>query len=578
MTEPSSSIPPAERVFDGIPASAGITIAHAFILSQDEDPSPHDPRLEAEEIQIELERFTAALAEADKVLEQIEMMARADVRDRAEIFEALRMMLCDPSLTIAIEEQIRESRSTARAAIVLETNRLAAIFSNSGDETIRSRAEDMRSLQTHLIACLQKAPVDHRFHDSAVLILSTLSPSDTVLYARNQAGAFVLESGGINSHAAILARAFGVPMVAGLKGIARMSRPQGLVIVDGYAGRVIIDPEPETIRQYSDRKAVLEEQRSKLGSLRDLPAETSDGTRIALAANLDMIDEVDAALENGAEEIGLMRTEYLVMGRSGDVSMDEQYSYYRQLAERAYPLPVTLRAFDIGSEKLAGEIWGRNSSPLGMRGTRLLLARREVLDRQIEAVLRASSMKNLKLMFPMVSSVEEIRRLKEVIADVGGKLRAKNVRFDEHMLIGAMLETPAAALTADAFAAECDFLSLGTNDLAQYTLAVDRTDDALASYYDEFHPGILRLIRACSVAARRAGIPLTVCGELAANPLATGVLIGLGIRRLSVQPIALGALKMRIRAIDTDTAGRMARDVIRLKTAAEVRGYLMDCA
>jgi phosphotransferase system enzyme I (PtsI) len=560
-----------ERTFEGIPASAGITIAPAFILAQQEELAADNRELGDEEVVMEIERFRAALQEADKVLEQIEHMARQDVRERAEIFEALRMMLADPVLVEAIEGHINARKAPARSAIVAEMEGLAAIFAISTDETIRSRAEDVRALQAHLITCLLKTPVDHRFHNHAVLILGSLSPSDAVLYARNEAGAFVLESGGINSHSAILARAFGVPMVAGLKGIARMAAQHDTIIVDGYTGTVVLNPEPATLVHYRERKSALEEQRAQLGTLRDLPAETRDGARLTLAANLDMIDEIDAALANGAEEIGLMRTEYLVMGRDGGIGMEEQLQYYRQLAERAYPLSVTLRAFDIGSEKLAGDMWGGAASQLGMRGTRLLLARPEILERQLEAVLRASAMKNLRLMLPMTITVEEIRRVREIARPICERLRAEGARFDEHLPIGTMIETPAAALTADAFAAECDFLSLGTNDLAQYTLAVDRCDDALADYYDEFHPAVLRLIRASALAARRAGKPLTLCGELAANPLATELLIGLGIRRFSVQPLELGALKMRARELDTARAEELARLALKLPTGAAVR-------
>lgn len=570
VTEPASSHS-REIVLEGIPASGGIAIAHARILAEQEETSSETHELDDEEVEIEIERFTAALIEADKVLEQIEMMAREDVRDRAEIFEALRMMLSDPSLAEGVKNYIQKHRTSARMAINAEMGRLADIFSTMGDETMRSRAEDIRALQSHLISCLLKTPVNHHFHNDAVLVLSSLSPADTVLYARNKAAAFVLESGGINSHAAILARAFSVPMVACLKGIPNATRPHAPMIVDGYTGKVIIDPEPATIERYKQRKEELEAQRAQLGALRDLPAETRDGERIVIAANLDMIDELENAVENGAEEIALMRTEYLVMGRDTSVTMEEQLQYYRQLAERAYPLSVTFRLFDIGSEKLAGEVWGRSSSPLGLRGARLLLARREILERQVEAIMRASSMKNLRIMFPMVTSVEEVRELRRVVAEVCDRLRAEGVPFDEHVQIGTMIETPAAALIADALAAESDFLSLGTNDLVQYTLAVDRADDALQSYYDEFHPAVLRLIRATAIAAARARISLTICGELGANPLATALLIGLGLRRFSVQPLEQAALKLRIRNVDATEAYTLARRALRLPSGADVR-------
>jgi phosphotransferase system enzyme I (PtsI) len=563
-----------EHVLEGIPASGGIAIASARILAEEEEASTETHELDDEEVEMELVRFSAALVEADKVLEQIEMMAREDVRDRAEIFEALRMILSDPTLSDSINTYIRNHRTSARNAITTQMGGLAEIFTAAADETMRSRAEDIRALQSHLISCLLKTPVDHQFHNDAVLVLTSLSPGDTVLYARNKAAAFVLESGGINSHSAILARAFGIPMVACIKGAARYARPHAPVIVDGYNGKVIIDPEPATVERYRRRKEELEAQRAQLGTLRELPAETRDAERIAIAANLDMVDELANAMENGAEEIGLMRTEYLVMGRDTDVSMEEQLQYYRQLAERAYPLRVTFRLFDIGSEKLGGEIWGRSSSPLGLRGSRLLLLRREILVRQVEAIMRASTMKNLQMMMPMVTSVDEVLELKRVVFEVCERLRGEGIAFDENMKVGAMIETPAAAIMADALARGSDFLSLGTNDLAQYTLAVDRSDDALTSYYDELHPAVLRLVRASAVAAARAGIPITICGELAANPLATELLIGLGLRRFSVQPPELASLKHRIRGTDSARARELARRAIRLATGGEVREML----
>ncbi len=574
LTNSSAIVIQTERTLEGIPASAGIAIAHTWIVAQQEETSLEMHDLDDTEVEVEIERLATAIMEADKVLEQIELMAREDVHDRAEIFEALRMMLLDPSLGLAITSYIKANRCSAHAAIKAEMERLADIFSRSGDETMRSRAEDIRALQSHLIACVLKTPVTHFFSNDAALILSSLSPSDAVLYARNRASAFVLESGGINSHTAILARAFGIPMVSGVRDAARIAPPHSLMIVDGYHGRVIINPERETLEHYRKQKALLEAQREQLGALRDHPAETLEGERIVLAANLDMIDEFAAVVENGADEIGLMRTEYLVMDRTADITMEEQLLYYRQLAERAYPLVVTLRAFDIGSEKLTGEIWGRSSSPLGLRGARLLLKQRELLERQIEAVLRASSMKNLRLMFPMVSSVKEMRQFREITAAICERLRGNGVQFDEHMPLGAMIETPAAALTADALARECDFLSLGTNDLSQYTLAVDRADDALRSYYDELHPSVLKLIRASAIAATRAGIPLTLCGELAANPLATEVLLGIGIRRFSVQPLELGPLKLRIRSTSIQRSAAIARDILKMGCAEEVRRYL----
>jgi phosphotransferase system enzyme I (PtsI) len=396
------------------------------------------------------------------------------------------------------------------------------------------------------------------------------------MYCRNKASGFALEAGGINSHAAILARAFNVPMVAGIRNLFDVVDHNDLIIIDGYAGIVIVQPRPETVTRYMQRKSDIDELRRSMAQVRFLPSRTTDDKRITLAANLDMVDEMDAAVENGAEEIGLLRTEYLVMGRDGDISMEEQLRYYQRLAERAYPRMVTMRAFDIGSEKLVGEIWGHNHNPLDLRGTRLLLARDQIFRRQVEAILRASTHKNLRLMLPMVISADEMRRARVFINDVRSELREQGVEFDEGMQIGAMIETPAAALTAGAIAAESDFLSIGTNDLTQYTLAVDREDESVAAYYDELHPALLQLIQLTISAANAANKSVTLCGEMAAHPLATGLLIGLGLRRFSVAPHELAPLKMRVRETSAEQAQEIAAQALRMGTGAEVRKLLEE--
>jgi len=560
----------AERTMDGIPVSGGIAIGQVYILAAEDLPEVEDRRLDDEEVEIEIERLDAAIDEADRVLLDVERIAREDIDDRAGIFEALRMMIRDPALRDPIRDRIVERRTTARGAIDFHLGSLAAHFEGSSDETIRSRAEDIRSLRSHLVAALLKTPVVHRFHHEAVLVLTTLPPTDTILYARNGATAFVLEEGGINSHAAILARALGIPMIAGLKEVVSTALPHETAIVDGYTGRLVLSPSTATTDTYTARKNELEAQRAKLQAIRDLPAETTDGVRICLAANIDMVDELAVAAENGAEEIGLMRTEYLVMGRTSDVPLDEQIVHYRQIAERAFPLTVTLRAFDIGSDKLHGEQWGK-SSPLGLRGARLLLTRPLILRRQIEATLRASATRNMALMLPMVTSVDEMRAFRRLVDDAKEVLRRSGTPFDEAIRIGTMIETPAAAMMADALAAESDFLSIGSNDLVQYTLAVDRNDEALSLYYDELHPAIIRLLQMIVTAADAWNKPLTLCGELAARTDATPLLIGLGIRRLSVSPLQLAPLKERVRSVNAKAAAQLAARALEAATGDEVR-------
>lgn len=564
-------------MLEGIPASPGIAVGTVHLLAPVGSAEAEERRIQEFEIEIEVERFHAAVGTADSALAQIEAMAREQVHDRAEIFEALRMMLHDPTLHSSICAAIRAHRQTASGAIRMEMTKLAAQFSASSNPTIRSRAEDVHSLQEHLIAALGSTPTAHPLHSGAILAARALSPGDTVLHARGGVGALLLEAGGINSHAAILARAFGLPMVVGIRDLFAQLQPGFGVIVDGYVGRVIINPDQATLQQYQMRNESLQAQRQRYRQIRDLPAETRDAERVTLAANLDLMEEIEGALENGAEEIGLMRTEYLAMHRVAQIGVEEQATAYRQIAERAYPMTVTFRLFDIGSDKLLGNAWSGDSSPLGLRGMRLLLAHQEILYRQLEALLRASEMKNIRVMLPMVGSIEEIRGVKRMVAEIKHQLRIQRVPFDEYLPIGGMIETPAAALIAETLASECAFLSIGTNDLAQYTLAVDRAQESVAAWYDEFHPAVLQLIRTSILAAHRVGVPITLCGEMAGNPLATGLLIGLGLRRFSVAPAQLGPLKLRVRSLSAAEARAWARAALRMPDPGQVRAYLASC-
>ena len=567
----------ASVTLEGIPASPGIALGVVHLLSSVTGAAGEEQSIQEFEIELEVARFHAAVKAADDTLSQIEAMAREQIHDRAEIFEGLRMMLHDPALHTSICGTISQRRLSALGAIRAEMGALAAQFSASPNLTIRARAEDIHSLQEHLIAALGTAPTAHPLHNGAVLAVGTLSPGDTVLHARGGVGAFVLEAGGINSHAAILARAFELPMVVGIRDLFARLQPGCRVSVDGYVGRVIINPDQTTIHHYQLRKESLEAQRQRYRQIRDLPAETRDAERVILTANLDLMEEVEGALENGAEEIGLMRTEYLAMHRVAEISVEEQTYAYRKIAERAYPMTVNFRLFDIGSDKLLGNAWSSDSSPLGMRGMRLLMAHQEILHRQLEALLRASEMKNIRVMLPMVGSIEEIRTVKRMIAEIKQQLLAKRVPFDDYLPVGAMIETPAAALIAETLASECAFLSIGTNDLAQYTVAVDRANESVAAWYDEFHPAVLQLIRTSILAAHRVGVPITLCGEMAGLPLATGLLVGLGLRRFSVAPPQLGSLKMRIRSLSAAESRAWARAALRMPGPGEVRAYLRSC-
>lgn len=557
--------------FDGLPASGGIAIGLTYLLHNDEPLVQEQTVLDDEDVQIERERLASAFEGADRALAEVEALARRDVADRAAIFEALRMILADPVLRETIEERIVSERISARLAIHRTVAALSSRLVASTDPSMRQRAEDLHTIEAQLVAALHAAPVEHRFQHQAVLVLGTLLPGDALLHARNGAAAFVLETGGINSHAAILARSLGVPMVTGIAGALGHVAPHSTAIVDGHAGRIIINPSNEELGEYTRRQEALLERRRQLGALRELPAVTLDGRKVGLGANLDIAEEMAHAVESGADSIGLLRTEYLMMGRRTEMPVEEQTEVYQRVAERAFPLCATIRAFDIGSEKIAGEMFGARTTPLGVRGVRLLLRRPSMMEGQIEAVLRASTHRNLRLMAPMITTAEEMIEFRAAVERVADRLRAQGVPFDASMPVGAMIETPAAALVAEGIARACDFLALGTNDLAQYTLAVERTDEALAVLYDDMHPAVLRLIRATAIGAGRVGVPLSICGELAANLLATEALVGMGINAFSVPPYQLPAVKARIRSINVVEARRFAHTLLRVTSAAEAR-------
>jgi phosphotransferase system enzyme I (PtsI) len=368
-----------------------------------------------------------------------------------------------------------------------------------------------------------------------------------LFFKSTQTLGYVTEVGGINSHVCILARDMGYPAVIGIKGAADKIQNGDVVVVDGYAGTVVVNPDEETLERYRRKAGRAEEYRQQLGALIGQPTVTLDGMPVSLLANVDEPENVDAALMAGAEGVGLVRTEHMLMRLGRYPSVEEQTAWYRDIAERAYPKPVTIRSFDVGSDKFRQGIPHREENPaLGLRGIRFLLYRPDIFEEQVCAVLRASVHRNLRLMLPMISTLEEIDAAEKVVAGCKERLTAEGVEFDRNMPLGIMIETPAAALLADTFARHADFISIGTNDLAQYALATDRTNDLVADIFDPLHPAVIRMVRMVVGAANKYGRSVSVCGEMAGHASATEMLVGLGIRELSVTPRLLLELKRRI--------------------------------
>lgn len=558
------------NILIGIPASSGIEIAKVCKLTPNliEDIK-NEPISQSQEIF----KLDAAFGRLGYELVLTKNELEQNGISEAEIFNAMAMILQDPSFRSSIIADIEKNNQSAYNAVITYCNSLAGVFAGFNDITMKSKAEDIQSLRDKICFYLtdtQESQIDYK---GKIIVANIISPIDSAKYAKNGALGFVTKTGGVNSHTAIVARSFGIPMVCGLDEIDDI--PENLIVaIDGFKGEVLINPDTAVLSHYGERKKVIDEHKRIAYEMRSLPTQTLDEVKITLCANIDTLEDIDFAIANGAEEVGLLRTEYLLLGRGEPISADEQYEYYEKIAERAYPMPVTLRVFDIGGDKIPAKNFGADDSPLGMRGIRLLFHKEQMLHDQLEAILRASSIKNLRIMIPMVTSDEQIWKVKAIIKKIRQELQANGVSVDKFIPGGAMIETPSAALVADSLAFESDFLSIGTNDLTQYTLAVDRNDEDLAEYYDELHPAVLKLIKMTTDAGSKANIPVSLCGELAGNLSATEILIGLGVKKFSVSPVIIPQLKMKIREINAKAAQELASKALLCSDGIGVRKLL----
>lgn len=553
----------------GIPASSGIEVANVLRI----DKKIHTSKLDNKNIEIiptdEVNKFHIAISRLKLDLVSTKNNF-SESGNESDIFLAMIMILEDSSFIPKIISEIETNNINANNSVINNCNNLASLFENLKDVTMRSKAEDIHFLKDKLCFYINNELQQMLDCKGKIVVAEQISPLDSAKFASEGAVGFITKFGGINSHTAIIARSFGIPMLCGLQEFSLIENDM-LIALDGFKGELITYPDKEVLDEYTQRKNIIDEHKKIAYQMRELPTQTLDGVKITLCANIDTLEDIDFAIANGAEEVGLLRTEYLLLGKGEPVSADEQYEYYSKVAERAYPMPVTLRVFDIGGDKIPAKNFGADDSPLGMRGIRLLFNKKELLHDQLEAILRASSIKNLRVMIPMVTSDEQIWKVKEMIKSIRAELIEKGISVDRFLPGGAMIETPSAALVADSLAVESDFLSIGTNDLTQYTLAVDRNDIELAEYYDEFHPAVLKLIKMSVEAGKKANIPVTLCGELAGNLQATKILIGLGINKFSVSPTIIPQLKMRIREIDFKFAEEVALRAISSSDGIAVR-------
>ena len=558
----------------GIAASHGIGIGRAHVSGED-SPVVDSTTLSPDEAATEWDAFTAA---QDLTRRQI-----AGLRDRERalpgqedggILDAHLLLLDDPEWIAAIRAEVMEHRLSAAAAVLAVTERYANMLSALDDEYLRERASDVRDVGNRLLRnVLGLKPAGERLDHDSILVSSELTPSAVLNLDRQYVKGLAAATGGQTSHGAILARNLGIPAVLGL-GSATI-HDGDMLILDGTEGTLIVNPDETTLAEYVRRQKAALAARLELKSLRDLPAVTLDGHVVRLSGNIGDAGDIEGVLESGGSGVGLYRTEFLFMGGSALPSEERQFASYKAAAEKLAGKPLIIRALDIGGDKqVPGFAIPPEANPfLGWRAIRISLACPDIFKTQLRAILRAGAYGDVRIMYPMISGVHEVRAANALLAEAKGELRREGVPYDEDMKAGVMIETPAAALTADIISREADFFSIGTNDLTQYCLAVDRMNEKVNSLYQPLHPAVLRLIQGVIGAARRSGRHVGMCGELAGDPLAVLILLGLGLEEFSMSAASLPDIKRIIRATNYEVAQQVAAAALTMESAEDVAHY-----
>ncbi|MCI0431863.1 MAG: phosphoenolpyruvate--protein phosphotransferase [Rhodospirillales bacterium] len=586
MKTESSIVERTTQVLEGLGVAPGVAIGPAYLLEAGAIPVPVRTLAEGE-VAGELERFHAAVAKGQKQLRKLKTKSAglpgAAAEEIGYLLEAYLQMLSGSRLLRGVERRIAHDKINAEAAVQAEIAEIAEGFAQLSDQYLSARADDIRDVGDRLIRNLTQTPyiAFAKLPAGTVVIAEELSPADTALLDPALIGGFATVLGGPEGHTAIMARSLGLPAVLGVTGLIGAVRGGDIVVVDGSAGRVVVNPTPELTAEYERRQGEYRREQRMLGRLKRVPAVTRDGEAVTLLANLELPRETEAALAAGAEGIGLLRTEFMFMNRENLPDEEEQYRELRAIVEAMDGRPVTMRTLDIGGDKLAlplGAHLAESTNPaLGLRAIRLSLKERPLLEAQLGAMLRASAHGPVRILLPMISSITEVRQVRQVMATVARRMKRRKMKIADPLPpLGVMIEVPGAALSADALAQTADFFAIGTNDLTMYTLAIDRSEEQVAHLYNALHPAVLRLIQFTAEAALRARIPISVCGEIAGDPRYTALLLGLGVRELSMAWPALPRVKQRIRSIDLLAATRRARMIMDQSDSGRIAALLDD--
>jgi len=566
---------PREKKLSGIPASSGIAIGKAITIKTTHWKLENFSG-KVTDVDKEIKRLEDALTEAKDRISQI----RANVKKSSSaygVFDLYLLLLEDESIIESCKKLIKEEQIKAEAAIHTTLTELLKTYSQSMDKFFLERTADIKDLARLLIAELQNEDINIFIgKEAGIVVAKDLAPSQTALFTKESVLGFVTDAGGKTSHSAIMAKSLGIPAVVGARTATLFIKDGDTVIVDGNEGLVIVNPSPSILRSYKSKKKSFDRMKNELLLLSKLPATTKDGYNVILSCNIELIREIEQVNQSGGEGVGLYRTEFLFLNRTDIPDEEEQFEAYKKVAEGVSPYHTIIRTIDLGGDKFQFYTdTPKELNPfLGFRAIRFCLERTDIFKTQLRAILRASTYGDVKIMFPFISDIDELRKAKGILNEVKNELRKKRVQFNEDIEVGIMVEVPSTAVLAPLFAREADFFSIGTNDLIQYTLAVDRVNERISYLYDPYHPAVINLIYRVIDSAHKNRIWVGVCGEMAGDPISALLLVGMGVDELSASPTNISVVRYAIRSMEFNALKEIAKRALSMATAAEIKNYL----
>lgn len=570
------------RLMKGIGVSGGVCIGQVALIERLTTEICPKLILKPTEIPNEISRFEAAVKEAADRLKKIKSHIGTDhpLEEHTYILDTHILLLRDRMFYDGTKELIASEGQNAEWAVSDMILKIRTAFESIEDEYLRERARDIYFVGERVLRILMGIASESKIHQlppNSVIVAHDLSPADTAQIKRESVLGFAIDMGGRTSHTAIMARSLKIPAITGLENISRKVHTGDTIIIDGSTGIVIVNPDPEMIFRYRQLQDVFRKYHQSLMAYGRLPAVTRDGSRsVRILANIELVDEIEVAINHGCEGIGLFRTEYLFLGRDDLPTEEEQFDAYRRVLTNNAPHPVTIRTLDVGGDKVATNLTvSRESNPaLGLRAIRFCLNRKDIFKTQLRAILRAAAYGECRLLIPMISCLTEIRSTKEMLDEVKRELSSEERQFDANVKLGILVEVPSAVAIADLLAKEVDFFSIGTNDLIQYSLAIDRVNEHVNYLYDTLHPAILRLIRHIVISGQARGISVSMCGEMAGDPVNIPILLGLGIDELSMHALAIPMVKKLIRSISMDECRELTALAFEMNDAREIHAFL----